>query len=79
MQPVRLVYPVTSDYVEIEATFVNTAFLDAHSKKTKCPKKKRSKAKHPSDKTDKTSQGTKHPKGTNEAHYLTWCGQLTIP
>ena len=48
------------------------------------PHTKRPKTKRPSDKTfqgqnvprEKMSQGTKRPKGTNEAHYLTWCGQL---
>ena len=49
---------------------------------TKCPKTKRSRGQNVP--WDKMSQGqnvpgTKHPKVTNEAQYLTWSGQLPNP
>ena len=64
--------------------------FDAHTKrlKTKRPTEKTSQGtKRPKGHNvpvtkrprDKTSQGPKRPNGTNEAHYLTWCGQLFYP
>ena len=80
------------EYLRENEIVRKTVFTDAHIKrpktkrpKTKCPRNKASQGtkrskgqKVPGTKRsrDKTSQGTKRPKGRNEAHYLTWCGQL---
>ena len=56
--------------------------VDAHTKrpKTECPKTKRPKTKRPRDKTSQGQNvpGTKRPKGTNEAHYLTCVANYLI-
>ena len=50
---------------------------DKMSRGTKCPRDKTSQGQNIP--RDKMSQGTKHPKVTNEAQYLTWCGQSPNP